>query len=156
MSHLSKVFGTALIGCVLTASAALGQFPNSQQQPPYPQSQPQQPQYQQPPNGNSLEGTEWNGSETLQGFGKLTFRFGPQGQVVMVDAQGTTPGVYAQRGQQVVLAFFNGDVIYEGMIAAGRMGGVAGNRNNVRWSWSVNLRGGSPAPGTGSMTGPNR
>jgi hypothetical protein len=112
----------------------------------------------------ALAGTLWFGSEELQGFGALAFKFGPQGKVTMTDTSGDSEGTYEQRGQDVRLAFFGGAVVYQGKINGNAMSGAATNiKDNRRWTWKVARKiAGAPAPapvpvapgGTGPGVGP--
>lgn len=83
-----------------------------------------------------LEGTSWQGQETLAGYGDLTFRFHEDGFATMVDADGETLGVWRQSGVAVTLVFNNGNVVYRGTITGDGMGGVVRNSRSV-WRWQV-------------------
>src|SRR5262249_9271940 len=63
-----------------------------------------------------LVGSLWVGSETLPGFGKLSFEFIDARQVVMVDAKETAEGTWSQKGNQVTLRFYGGRVVYTGTL----------------------------------------
>jgi biotin carboxyl carrier protein len=109
--------------------------------PVNPQPQPQPKQFPTPPvNPNpgqqGLAGTSWSGSETLPGYGALTFQFQPGGQATMIDKDGNQPGTWNQGGNSISLTFANGGVIYNGTITGGQMSGTARN-DKENWSWSV-------------------
>lgn len=101
---------------------------------------------QQPP-GSSLVGTEWSGTETLQGFAALTFQFKDQANVVMVDTQGSWPGTFVQEGSKVTLKFFNGEVWYDGTIVGKEMGGNAFNKKGAKWTWTTSYKSGGGGGG---------
>ncbi len=96
--------------------------------------------------GGSLNGT-WSGSETLGGYGRLTFRFSG-GSVQMIDAKDVVNGSYSHSGGQVTLSFYNNNVIYRGTVSGNSMSGSATN-GRVNWSWSVSHSGGGTGFGGG-------
>jgi S1-C subfamily serine protease len=112
---------------------------------------PQMPLPQNPadllPNPNqqsTLTGTVWNGSETLAGYGKLTFQFVTNTVAVMIDARETMRGTYRQNGNSVTITF-GGGVIYNGTINGDNMAGSAHNgRDN--WTWNVAKSAGGNVP----------
>ena len=75
---------------------------------------------------SSLAGTNWSGSDTLPGFGKLSFRFLSNIQVVMIDAKETARGSFVHTGNNVTLTF-GGGIIYNGRINGNVMSGTANN-----------------------------
>jgi S1-C subfamily serine protease len=84
---------------------------------------------------STLTNTAWNGSETLPGYGRLTFQFITNTSVIMVDAQETSRGNYRQNGNSITITF-GGGVIYNGTINGDSMAGAAHNgRDN--WNWNV-------------------
>lgn len=83
-----------------------------------------------------LEGSEWEGSETLPGYDRLVFSFHRNGQATMIDADGVRKGTWHQAGSRVTLAFSSGRVLYVGIIQGDSLVGVAGNGAR-RWAWSV-------------------
>jgi len=89
-----------------------------------------------PPAPVQLEGQSWIGSETLQGYGRLEFRFLPGNRVQMIDAQDTTMGTWRRSGNSVSLVFFNGACVYSGTIQGNRISGNA-LANKTRFTWSV-------------------
>jgi HEAT repeat protein len=108
----------------------------------------------QPGQGQSnLAGTQWSGSETLQGFGELRFDFKAGGQVDMHDAAGQTGGRFVHNGQNVLLSF-PGNIAYTGQINGNTMSGRATN-GQKNWTWTVTRQGpgaggnppGAPNPG---------
>jgi hypothetical protein len=82
-----------------------------------------------------LEGT-WTGSENLQGFGRLQFRFEANGRVVMTDAQNTVAGRWYRNGNAIHLSFYNGNCDYFGTISGNQISGRA-TANNRSWTWTV-------------------
>lgn len=103
--------------------------------PPMPGVPGGNPNDPQPGAGGNLAGTTWSGSETLRGFGALTFQFNPGGQAVMIDAAGRTEGTWNQNGNNVTLTIA-GTVTYTGTIQGNAMRGNATNGNN-NWNWTV-------------------
>lgn len=86
-----------------------------------------------------LAGTSWDGSETLCGYGDLTFHFHDDGTVTMVDADGESCGRWRQCGARVTLTFYGGNVVYSGVIPGDSMGGSARNCRRC-WNWSLERR----------------
>lgn len=94
----------------------------------------------------SIGGTTWAGSETLPGFGPLTFVFRSNGTVAMVDAadpdRGTVEGNWYRQGNAVTLRF--ADCEYRGNINGSSISGnahfFAGDRNGERWTFQVYRR----------------
>jgi hypothetical protein len=84
-----------------------------------------------------LVNSQWTGSETLQGYGKLTFKFAPGGQATMIDSDGATPGTWSQAGNQVTLKFYSGQVTYQATINGTSMTGTATN-GGKSWTFSLN------------------
>lgn len=86
--------------------------------------------------------TKWVGSETLPGYGELSFTTYSNGRAVMVDAKSTTEGVWRQQGNQVALSFANGAVVYTGTLDGTTLSGTATTaaaREQARrsWNWTV-------------------
>ena len=88
-----------------------------------------------------LANTVWQGKEDLQGFGNLEFRFQSNASVLMIDADGTTPGTWTQNGNQITLQFNNGRTTYTGTIQGNQMTGTARNSSGQPWAWTVVLQG---------------
>jgi hypothetical protein len=86
-----------------------------------------------------LPNTSWSGGETLQGYGKLAFRFGPGETVSMIDADGTSTGRYSRSGSTVTLRFYDGTVVYTGTIAGEIIYG-SGRNSRQSWTFSVKLQ----------------
>jgi len=86
--------------------------------------------------GNNLSGTTWVGSETLENYGRLEFRFSSDTQVTMIDAKETVPGTYMRNGNQITMTFFDGEVVYTGTVSGQTMSGTARNPGST-WSWTV-------------------
>ncbi len=97
-----------------------------------------------PPVGNTVAGTTWSGTENLSGFGKLAFRFEPDGKAVMIDAQSTVNGSWAQKGDEVTITFKN--CVYIGAIQGQTMTGNARYTVDSNTSWTFSLTRGSAAP----------
>jgi S1-C subfamily serine protease len=119
-----------------------------------------------PLGGGQLVNTVWDGSEQLQNYGRLRFEFTSPSEVTMIDARDTVPGMWRSVGNSITLEFFNGDVIYTGVITGDVMRGTARNGKDV-WNWSVSRSGGvmpgprpnpgGPSFGSGSLIdGPQR
>jgi len=86
--------------------------------------------------------TQWEGKETLSGFGALTFKTYPSGLAVMVDAKSTTDGVWRKDKNQITLTFANGTIVYTGTLEGNALSGTAtapGSREQAArsWTWSV-------------------
>jgi Caspase domain len=86
--------------------------------------------------------TRWVGTESLSGFGKLTFAMYASGRAIMVDAKETTEGIWRRDGNQFTLSFFDGSVVYNGTLKDGILSGTATSpsvRTNAAkaWTWSV-------------------
>ena len=86
--------------------------------------------------------TRWAGSETLPGFGKLSFSMYPNGRVVMVDAKETSEGIWRRQGNQFTLSFNDGAVVYTGALNGAALSGTATSpspRTSAMqsWTWSV-------------------
>jgi hypothetical protein len=93
----------------------------------------------QPPSGTP---TRWAGTETLPGFGKLSFALYPDGKVVMVDAKETSEGIWRREGIRYTLAFDDGAVVYTGVLDDATLSGTAtspsARTEAMRtWTWSV-------------------
>ena len=83
-------------------------------------------------NPNTLVGSTWTGTETLAGYGDLTFRFLPDGQASMTDKDGDTAGTYKQDGNSVTLNFGK-SISYTGAVQGTAMKGTA---TNGKKSWT--------------------
>lgn len=110
-----------------------GRNPGGEGQPGPMPVPPQQPPEQPQPNQNTLTGN-WSGTESLAGYGKVSFNFQPGGNVTMIDRDGTTPGNYNQNGNNISLAF--GPVTYTGTVNGNTMSGTASN-GQTTWTWSA-------------------
>lgn len=106
--------------------------PVNPQPNPFPPPQPVNPN----PGQKGLAGTSWSGSETLAGYGALTFQFQPGGQATMIDKDGNLPGNWSQGGNSITINFPNQGVTYNGTITGGQMSGTARNGKD-NWSWTV-------------------
>jgi len=94
--------------------------------------------YQTPANA-AARPMQWTGSENLSGFGNLTFQLFSGGRAVMFDTAGTTEGTWQQNGQQIVLRFHGGRVVYSGTVSGSVLSGTAQNER-TSWSFSVALQ----------------
>lgn len=95
-----------------------------------------------PPSGKAQR---WVGTETLAGFGKLSFSLYSDGRAVMVDARDTVEGTWTRKGQNMTLTFFNGSVVYQGTVNGASLAGTASgpaSRMNTRttWAWSTQMQ----------------
>ena len=97
----------------------------------------------------SLVGTQWSGSEDLEGFGKLTFQFQNDNKAIMIDTSGKSQGTYSVNGNEISILFNNGKVAYIGKISGKTLSGTAANSKEVTWKFRVTQDGGNvknPAP----------
>jgi hypothetical protein len=107
----------------------------------------------------TMAGTQWNGSENLQNWGKLCFVFEDAQKATMIDAHSKIGGTYSQNGSNVSIQFK--DCVYTGTIQGNVLAGNAqftsGQNTGVTWTFSVQLQGsqnsGTPAA-NGPTTGP--
>jgi hypothetical protein len=88
------------------------------------------------------DATKWVGSETLPGFGKLTFTTYPNGVAIMMDARSKTEGIWQQHGNHMTLAFANGAIVYTGALKGATLSGTATSPNSREqgarsWTWKV-------------------
>jgi hypothetical protein len=80
----------------------------------------------------------FTGSEDLAGFGALTFVFGADGKVTMVDAKITTSGDWTQNGRTVTLRFSN--CLYTGQIDGAVLQGNAHFTEGTARTWSFRVQ----------------
>jgi hypothetical protein len=92
----------------------------------------------------NLVGTTWSGSESLSGYGRLTFEFYGGGRAVMIDTSGRTSGSWSRSGNSVTLRFHQ-TVVYRGTIRGTVLSGSGSSKNRSNWSWSVTREGGHSA-----------
>lgn len=97
----------------------------------------------------TLAGTRWTGTETLKGYGILTFEFHPNGQATMIDTEGVSLGQWFQKGSEVTILFYSGKVIYQGTVSGDSIAGSARNVAGTSWHFHVSL-----ASGTASSLAP--
>lgn len=83
-----------------------------------------------------LAKSTWIGTESLQGYSRLEFRFEADGKVTMIDADGSQSGAYSQQGNTVTLQFYNGTVVYTGTLNGTTLAGTASNGKS---SWDFNV-----------------
>lgn len=97
------------------------------------------------PSTSNLVGSTWEGTESLSGFGKLTFRLEAAGKAVMIDASSTVNGDWAQDGSKVTITFKN--CVYQGTIQGQVLSGTARftSGSDANWTFSV-TRAGINAP----------
>lgn len=81
----------------------------------------------------NLANTVWKGSEQVQGFGALEFRFFANGKAIMIDAQQTVEGTYSVQGNTVRIAF--GSCVYTGTLSGNTISGTG--QQNGTWNFSV-------------------
>jgi hypothetical protein len=84
----------------------------------------------------------FTGSETLPGFGTLSFEMYSNGRAIMVDTKSTTEGIWRQQGTQFTLSFANGSVIYTGILNEATLSGTATSPTARQeamqsWTWTV-------------------
>lgn len=85
---------------------------------------------------NSVAGTSWSGSESLSGFGKLTFQFDFDGKAVMIDAKSLVNGTWTQVDNQVTITFQN--CVYQGSIQGQVLSGNARYTSQPgQWTFSL-------------------
>ena len=90
--------------------------------------------------GDVLRGTEFRGQENLNGFGRLTFRFGDNNKVEMIDSRTHVRGSYSATGTQITIRFNN--CVYTGILQNGRITGTARYTQGPAgdpWTFEVNL-----------------
>jgi S1-C subfamily serine protease len=100
---------------------------------------------------SNLTGSTWSGNETLAGYGKLTFQFITNRDVIMLDNDGSTRGSFIHTGNTVKVVF-GGGIVYTGNVNGNSMSGSATNGQN-NWTWNLNKTAGAPGntPGFGQM-----
>ena len=90
----------------------------------------------------NITGSTWTGTESLPGFGKLTFAFRANGAATMIDAKGQTEGTWTQTGNEVTINF-NG-CVYQGRINGQMLAGsgriTSGGQAGQTWSFQVALQ----------------
>jgi hypothetical protein len=86
-----------------------------------------------------LANTTWVGNEVLKDFGRLEFRFQEGGKAIMVDTAGPHPGTYSLQGNTVTLAFYDGQVIYSGILNGQTIAGSAYNTKNAQNTWKFSV-----------------
>jgi hypothetical protein len=79
----------------------------------------------------------WAGTESLTGFGALTFVFAENGHVTMVDAKVTVNGSWTLAGRNVTIRFNN--CVYTGEINGRTFQGTAQFTQGTPQSWSFRL-----------------
>ncbi|MFO0863294.1 MAG: caspase family protein [Gemmataceae bacterium] len=82
------------------------------------------------------------GTETLPGYGRLSFELHKDGRVVMTDAKDTAEGVWRRQGNQYTLSFANGAIVYVGTengatISGTASGPAARQAGRQTWNWTV-------------------
>ena len=107
-------------------------FPGPDKKEPPPPAPPMPMLAPAPAPAASVSGP-WSGSETLEGFGKLSFTFNPGGQVTLIDKEGSTPGNDMLAGNNIQLSFAGGNISYTG----NTMSGTATDAGGSSWNWSV-------------------
>jgi hypothetical protein len=84
----------------------------------------------------------WAGTETLPGYGNLSFAMYSNGRAVMVDAKSTTEGIWRKQDSQYTLSFASGAIVYTGTLNGANLSGTAtspsARQENMRsWTWTV-------------------
>ncbi len=84
----------------------------------------------------------FEGTETLAGYGKLSFAIHAKGRVVMTDAKSTSEGIWQLQDNQYTLSFANGAVVYTGTLKGAVLSGTAtspGARQDEMktWNWTT-------------------
>jgi len=82
------------------------------------------------------------GTETLPGFGKLSFALYSNGRAVMTDAKSTQEGIWRRQGDRFTLSFANGAVVYTGALSGATLSGTATSPSTRQagtqsWTWSA-------------------
>ncbi|MBX9680212.1 MAG: hypothetical protein K2X38_15740 [Gemmataceae bacterium] len=84
-------------------------------------------------------GASFQGQESLDAFGAVTFRFGTTGEAEMIDAQSRVRGSYAFDVDEITIRFK--DCVYVGrLLPNGRIAGTARYttaQNNTSWTFNV-------------------
>jgi hypothetical protein len=83
-------------------------------------------------------GTVYSGTESLAGYGKLSFTLEPGTQAIMNDAKTTIVGTYFREGNRIVISFPDVGATYTGVINGKQITGNAVNTKGQKWSFSVN------------------
>ncbi len=122
-------------------------------QPPVVPQPPVQPPVQ-PPAVAGIAGS-WAGM--CYGIGEpfpMTFDIAPAGTVVTVTkAYGRLEGTWRLQGNDVTLAFFNGELVFRGSLAGNTIAGSATWKGEI-WTWRVSRQGTTPPPGVPGPIGP--
>lgn len=84
----------------------------------------------------------WTGSETLPGYGNLSFALYSNGRAIMVDAKSTSEGIWRKQDKQYTLSFANGAVVYTGTVEGATLSGTATSPSARQeamksWTWTV-------------------
>lgn len=98
-----------------------------------------------PPKVASVSGTSWSGTESLAGFGKLTFQFEPDAKAFMTDVKSKVAGKWSQTGNQVAVTFSN--CVYSGTIQGQTFSGTARyTAGDATWTFNVTRESTATAP----------
>jgi hypothetical protein len=86
-----------------------------------------------------LANTNWIGTENLESYGRLEFRFLADGKVMMIDTAGQTIGAYSQNGQSLTLTFHTDNVyaVYQGAVNGNVFAGTGRAKDGATWTFSV-------------------
>ena len=90
----------------------------------------------------------WIGTETLVGYGKVSFSMYSNGRAVMVDATSTTDGIWRKEENRYTLSFANGAIVYTGTINGNTISGTATSpsaRQEAMRSWKWTAKRGNMA-----------
>jgi hypothetical protein len=103
------------------------------EQPPAPAP----PAQAQPAPGAGQLKITLSGKEDLGGkYGDLTFIFSNDRDVLMIDADGETQGTFTLQNNRIAMSFYDGRVVYSGIVATGNITGTASN-GKATWNFSV-------------------
>jgi hypothetical protein len=121
-----------------------GSFPIQANKPP--------PDPNAPPPPLIAEGSVWEGTESLEGFGKLRLEFNAGDQLKMSDAKDTVMGTWRLDGTNVTLEVAERGS-YTGMVAGTSLSGDAKDKDDkLKWTWKVAK---NPAARAGMIGGPD-
>ncbi len=92
-----------------------------------------------------IAGSVWSGTESLAGFGKLSFQFDADGKATMFDAKAKVFGKWSQAGNAVTISFTN--CVYQGTLQGKSLTGMARyTTGEANWTFTLSYEGTAPAP----------
>jgi HEAT repeat protein/S1-C subfamily serine protease len=91
-----------------------------------------------PINPSAVAGSHWAGTETQpdSASSPLKFLFLSETKVIMDDGKESVPGGWTQKGTDVTIKLFGGEVTYTGRVEGNQMTGTARNATGT-WDWTV-------------------